>query len=141
MLEERTRERSPQDWAITENNLGAALHRLGERQEDPRQLQAAIEAYENALRQWTRERVPMTWAMTMANLCSARKLLAEQLDDVDLVRRVLAHFAAVVEVFRDDSHAQYYELLTEQVALTRKLEQKLRGQESSKDMEHAHLSS
>jgi hypothetical protein len=82
----------------------------------------------------------MTWAMTMANLCSARKILAEQLGDVELVRRVLSDFAAVADVFRDASHAQYYELVTEQVALTRKLEQKLRGQEPSKDIEHPHLS-
>lgn len=71
----------------------------------------------------------MTWAMTMANLCSARKILAEQLGDVDLVRRVLADYATVADVFRAASHARYYELLTEQVALTRKLEQKLLGQE------------
>jgi tetratricopeptide (TPR) repeat protein len=140
-LSERTRERVPHEWAMTQNNLGAALHRLGERQEDPRPLEAAIQAHENALEEWTREGAPMTWAMTMANLCSARKILAEQLGDVDLVRRVLSDFTAVADVFRDASHAQYYELVTEQVALTRKLEQKLRGQQPSKDIEHPHLSS
>ena len=125
-LSERTRERVPDDWAMTQNNLGAALHRLGERLGESRQLEAAIEAYESALGEWTRERVPMTWAMTMANLCSARKRLAEQLSDVELVGMVLSGFSDVADVFRDASHAQYYELVTEQLALTRKLEERLR---------------
>ena len=67
----------------------------------------------------------MTWAMTMANLCAVRKALAKQLGDVELTRRVLTGFGAVAEVFREASHAHYYELIVEQVALTRKLEQNL----------------
>lgn len=124
-LAARTRERVPQDWAMTQNNLGAALHKIGERQDDTQSLEAAIQAYENALEEWTRERAPMNWAMTMANLCAARKVLAEQLNSVDLIHRVLTDYRAVAEVFRYASHAQYYELVTEQVALTQKLEQKL----------------
>jgi hypothetical protein len=31
-LEERTRERVPLDWAMTQNNLGSALRSLGERE-------------------------------------------------------------------------------------------------------------
>jgi hypothetical protein len=41
------------------------------------------------------------------------------------VRRALADFAAVGQVFRSASHAQYYELVVEQVALLRKLEQRI----------------
>src|SRR5690242_21327641 len=33
-LEERTRERVPLDWAITQSNLGKALQILGERERD-----------------------------------------------------------------------------------------------------------
>ncbi|MCO6411837.1 MAG: tetratricopeptide repeat protein [Thiogranum sp.] len=124
-LSERVRERVPQDWAMTQNNLGAALHKLGEREEDVQHLEAAIEAYDNALREWTRERAPAAWAMTLANQAAARKALAELSGDVDLVRAALSDFAAVGEVFRNASHAQYYELVVEQVALLRKLEQQL----------------
>jgi len=53
---------------------------------------------------------------------------------------VLSDFAAVANVFRDASHARHFELVTEQVVLTRKPEQKLLGQEPSKDIEHPHLS-
>jgi tetratricopeptide (TPR) repeat protein len=124
-LSRRTREQVPRDWAMTQNNLGAALHRLGERQGDARHLEAAIEAYENALKEWTVDRDPVTWAMTLANQAAACKALAQLSGDVDLVRRALADFAAVGQVFRNASHAQYYELVVEQVALLRKLEQQL----------------
>ncbi len=120
-----TRALVPQTWAMTQNNLGAALYKLGERQHDVQALEAAADAYENALEEWTRERAPMAWAMTMANLCATRKLLAEQLGDIELVHSVLTDYAGVADVFRHASHAQYYELVTEQVALTRKLEQVL----------------
>lgn len=121
-LAERTRSIVPQAWAMTQNNLGAALHKLGERQHDAQPLEMAVLAYENALEEWTRERAPMTWAMTLANLGATRKALAELVGDVEIARRALTDFRAVAEVFRDASHAQYYELVTEQVALTQKLE-------------------
>ncbi|HQU16293.1 MAG: tetratricopeptide repeat protein [Gammaproteobacteria bacterium] len=129
-LAEGTRARVPKVWALTQNNLGAALHKLGEREQDAQALEAAVESYESALEEWTRERAPMSWAMTMANLCAARKALAEQLRDVELVRRVLTDFGAVAEVFREASHARYYELVVEQVALTRKLERELLSNET-----------
>lgn len=124
-LAERTRASVPQAWAMTQNNLGAALHKLGERQHDAQPLEAAIHAYENALEEWTRERAPMTWAMTLANLCATRKALAQLVGDVEIARRALTDFRAIAEVFREASHAHYYELVTEQVALTQKLEQAL----------------
>lgn len=132
-LAERTRDRVPQAWAMTQNNLGAALHKLGERQHDAHPLEAAIHAYENALEVWTREHAPQSWAMTLANLGAARKTLAQLVGDVEIARRALADFGAVAQVFRDASHAQYYELVTEQMALTRKLEHALLSGTSAHD--------
>ena len=124
-LSERSRERVPQEWAMTQNNLGAALHKLGEREQNMQHLAAAIDAYEDALREWTRERAPANWAMTLANQAAARKTLAELSGDTDLVRTALSDFALVGGMFRTASHAQYYELIVEQVAKLRKLEQRI----------------
>jgi tetratricopeptide (TPR) repeat protein len=124
-LSERTRERVPYDWAMTQNNLGAALHKLGSREELPQYLHAAIEAYQQSLNELTRERGLLTWAMTMANLAAARKALAELTCDVDHVHAALSDFQTVGSVFREASHAQYYELVTEQIALLRKLEKRI----------------
>ncbi len=43
-LEERTRERAPLDWAMTQNNLGAALKALGDRENGTELLRQAAEA-------------------------------------------------------------------------------------------------
>ena len=76
-LEERTRERVPLDWAMTQNNLGNALWTLGERESGTARLEEAVAAYRAALEEWTRERVPLDWAMTQNNLgnalCDARR--------------------------------------------------------------------
>jgi hypothetical protein len=49
-LEERTRERVPLDWAMTQNNLGNALLRLGERGRDSGQLCNALQVHVDAWR-------------------------------------------------------------------------------------------
>jgi tetratricopeptide (TPR) repeat protein len=51
-----TRERAPLDWAMTQNNLGTALRRLGERESGAERLLEAVEAYRAAIEEWTRER-------------------------------------------------------------------------------------
>ncbi len=70
-LEERTRERVPLDWAMTQNNLGTALRTLGERESGTARLEEAVAAYRAALQEWTRERVPLDWATTQNNLGNA----------------------------------------------------------------------
>ena len=70
-LQERTRERVPLDWAMTQNNLGIALQRLGERESGTARLEEAVAAYRAALEEWTRERVPLEWATTQLDLGNA----------------------------------------------------------------------
>jgi tetratricopeptide (TPR) repeat protein len=47
-LEERTQDRVPLDWAMTQNNLGTALWTLGERNKDRIILEQAKESIQNA---------------------------------------------------------------------------------------------
>ena len=61
-LKERTRARVPLDWAMTQNNLGAALGTLGERESGTARLEEAVAAYRAALEEYTRARVPLDWA-------------------------------------------------------------------------------
>ncbi|KOP26270.1 hypothetical protein AMR41_11260, partial [Hapalosiphon sp. MRB220] len=62
-----TREAFPQDWAMTQNNLGTAYgdRILGERANN---LESAIAAFESALEVRTREAFPQDWATTQNNL-------------------------------------------------------------------------
>jgi hypothetical protein len=53
----------PLEWAMTQNNLGLALWRLGERERGTDRLEEAVLAYREALKEFTRERLPLDWAM------------------------------------------------------------------------------
>jgi hypothetical protein len=48
-LEEQTRDRIPLGWAVTQNGLGDALRRLGDREHDPARLEEAVVAYNSAI--------------------------------------------------------------------------------------------
>ena len=70
-LEIYTREHLPQDWAVTQNNLGVALRAHADRTEGPKGtelLAQAVSAYRSALEVRTREQLPQDWAMTQNNL-------------------------------------------------------------------------
>jgi tetratricopeptide (TPR) repeat protein len=73
-LQVYTREHLPQDWAMTQNNLGAALSLLGDRTggaEGAKLLAEAVAAYRQALLVRTHEHLPQQWAMTQNNLGNA----------------------------------------------------------------------
>lgn len=99
---------------MTQNNLGAALQTLGQRQENPRLLEEAIAAYENALLEITRKRTAMGWAMTLGNLGAVRMQLADMTKNVDTAHLALNDFDELVTYFQEASHSQYMELGEEQ---------------------------
>ncbi len=101
-LEERTRERAPLDWAMTQNNLGNALEELGTREKGTARLEEAVAAYRAALQEWTRDRVPLDWARTQTNLGTALRALGErESGTARLEEAVAAHRAALQERTRD----------------------------------------
>ena len=68
----------PLKWALTQNNLGVALFRLGERESGTARLTEAVAAYHAALEERTRDRVPLDWAATQNNLGLALATLGER---------------------------------------------------------------
>jgi tetratricopeptide (TPR) repeat protein len=68
----------PLQWATTQNNLGTALLRLGERESGTVRLEEAVEAYRNALQERTRERMPLDWAGMQNNLGITLQTLGER---------------------------------------------------------------
>lgn len=70
-LEDLTRKDLPQDWAMTQENLGNVLATLGERlegAEGSEKLEEAVSAFKSALEVRTRKDLPQKWAMTQENL-------------------------------------------------------------------------
>ena len=70
-LEERTRARTPLQWALTQTNLGNALAILGDREKGTARLEEAVAAYQAALEEVTQERVPRFYELTQRNLATA----------------------------------------------------------------------
>jgi hypothetical protein len=77
-LEIRTCEAMPTDWAMTQNNLGAVLCSLAERESGTVRLEEAVAACRAALEVYAREVVPTNWATTQNNLAKALKILGER---------------------------------------------------------------
>jgi tetratricopeptide (TPR) repeat protein len=99
VLFEWTRERVPLDWAATEDHLGAALARLGERERGTVWLEKAVEAFRAALEEYTRERVPFYWATTQSNLSSALLRLGERESGTERLEEAIAACRASLEVW------------------------------------------
>jgi tetratricopeptide (TPR) repeat protein len=102
LLEMTPRERVPLVWAATQNNLGTALSRIGERQSGTTKLEEAVVAYREALKELTRERVPPDWAVAQNNLGAALYLLGErESGTAKLEEAVVAYREALKERTRE----------------------------------------
>jgi tetratricopeptide (TPR) repeat protein len=87
---------------MTQNNLGLALWRLGERESGTAKLEEAVVAYHEALKEQTRERVPLDWAMTQTNLGTTLQSLGErQSGTAKLEEAVIAYREALKEWTRE----------------------------------------
>jgi tetratricopeptide (TPR) repeat protein len=96
-LEERTRERVPLDWAMTQMNLGNALATLGARESGTKRLEEAVAALRAALEEQTRERVPLNWAMTQNNLGIALSTLGARESGTQRLEEAVAAYRAALE--------------------------------------------
>ena len=98
------REKSPQDWAATQHDLGTALWDLGTRgggEEGRKLLGEAVAACRGALEVYTKADLPQGWAATQNNLSLALWHLGSQLEgkeglntqreSVDLLRAMVSY--------------------------------------------------
>ena len=97
----------PLQWATTQNNLGSALRRLGERESGTARLEEAVEAFRAALQERTRERVPLQWARTQNNLGNALWGLGERTTDDAKLREARTAISVAFEVFMQAGQEQY----------------------------------
>ena len=95
---------------MTQNNLGIALKRLGERESGIEKFEQAVVAFREASHEKTRARVPLDWAMTQNNLgaalwrLGAKESGTERLEQaVDILR------AALLEYTRERTPLQWAE--------------------------------
>jgi tetratricopeptide (TPR) repeat protein len=74
----RSRGAFPQDWAMTQMRLGAALQTLSECGGGTDLLEDAAAAYRSALQEFTRASAPQLWAMTQMSLGTALFRIGEK---------------------------------------------------------------
>jgi tetratricopeptide (TPR) repeat protein len=77
-LEERRRDVTPLDWAMTQNALGTVLTMLGERQGGTGRLLQALNSYDGALSVFMDSSATYCQEMCMANRARAAALLAKR---------------------------------------------------------------
>jgi len=90
---------SPQDWAMTQNNLGNAYSRFptGDRGDNQRR---AIECYEAALRVWNERDFPQDWARLQTNLGTVYRRLPVG-NHADNLRRAIECYEAALRVLSE----------------------------------------
>jgi tetratricopeptide (TPR) repeat protein len=87
---------------MTQNNLGNAFKRLGERESGTAHLTEAVAAYRAALEEQTRDRVPLAWAAMQNNLGTTLTTLGDrESGTTQLTEAVAAYRAALEEQTRD----------------------------------------
>ena len=92
----------PLDWAATQNSLGNALQRLGERESGTARLEEAVDAYRAALQEYTRDRVPFQWAATQNNLANALQRLGERESRAARLEEAVAAYRAALQEYTRD---------------------------------------
>ena len=85
------------------NNRAAALHHLGETEENPERLEEAIRSYEKALTVSMEQQLPIHLAvLCRVNKTTAQNVLSELTNDTGLAEEVADEFEVIIECF---SHA------------------------------------
>jgi tetratricopeptide (TPR) repeat protein len=98
VLEQDTRDRVPWiPWAMTQNNLGAALQTLGEREGSTDRLDGAVAAYHAVLEEYTRDRAPLQWALTQMNLGNVLQTLGEREGSTARLENAIAAYREGIE--------------------------------------------
>jgi tetratricopeptide (TPR) repeat protein len=104
-LEVRTEADLPQDWAVTQMELGTALKVQGEHNREGRAaelLGQSVQAYQSALRVRTKSSFPQLWARTQVNLGStllAQAMRSSSGNAVPLTQQAEDAYRSALEVF------------------------------------------
>ncbi|MBD2495467.1 CHAT domain-containing protein [Nostoc sp. FACHB-280] len=106
----------PQEWAMTQNNLGIAYSERikGKKAEN---IEIAIAAFTAALTVCTRERLPQQWAMTQHHLAAAyySRIVGDRADNIE---NAIAASNAALTVYTREALPQYWAMAQNHLAMT-----------------------
>jgi tetratricopeptide (TPR) repeat protein len=115
----------PLDWAMTQNNLGNALSRLGEWESGTARLEEAVAAYRAALEERTRERVPLDWAASRGNQGVTLMLIADRTNSLVVAETAVRQIETAYETLRSGGHEQWAAYFEAQLAKARSIRDRL----------------
>ncbi|MGH7945618.1 MAG: tetratricopeptide repeat protein [Opitutaceae bacterium] len=103
LLNARSRQTGPLDWAMTQNNLGNALVSLGKRENGIAKLLDAVAAYGGALEEYDASNAPLEWAMVQNNLGHAFEIMAPREGGIKRLEQAVAMYRGALTKFSPDT--------------------------------------
>lgn len=88
-LTDADRQRSPLEWAQTQNHLGNILAAQGQQFRDEALYRKAIAAFTSALEVLSQEATPSDWAITQGNLGTAAQAVGRQENDAKSLKQAV----------------------------------------------------
>jgi tetratricopeptide (TPR) repeat protein len=115
-------EDDPVDRSMANNNRGAVLQHMAEREENAERMEEAIRAYEQSLLIWDEQLLPKHIAtMVMANRSTARTTLAELTNDGAIAQQAADELILVTEIFSEACDAKCLKHCREQLKKAQQL--------------------
>ncbi|MDJ1185256.1 tetratricopeptide repeat protein [Roseofilum casamattae] len=102
------REKNPELWAQTQNNLGAAYWDLGKVANTAENLEKAIAAYQEALRFYTPQEYPQYYAGTQNNLGTAYSDLGKLANTAENLDKAIAAYREALRFYTPQEYPQDY---------------------------------
>ena len=103
-----TFDRFPSDYAMVQNNLGAAYQTLAGVEDKANNCEKAIQAYQQALKVRTLDQFPMDYAMTQNNLGNAYQTVAEVEDKANNSKKAIQTYQQALNVYTLDQFPIQY---------------------------------
>jgi hypothetical protein len=100
---------------MTQNNMGFAFYKLGEREHGTKSLEQAMNAYKLAIKIRTRERFPLDWAMTQNNMGLVLFLWGVRQNDLEKLKTALACIEGAQKVYLEAGDSQHKEYFFEKI--------------------------
>jgi tetratricopeptide (TPR) repeat protein len=93
---------------------------LGAREPDTENLQSAVAACQDALKEYTRERIPLDWAMAQYNLGNALQFFGERESNTENVKRAVTSFQDALRKFRRERVPLQWAMAQSSLGITRR---------------------
>jgi tetratricopeptide (TPR) repeat protein len=101
-LTDELRQRSPLQWAQTQNHLGNVLAAQGQQHRDETLYAKAIAAFESALEVLDQEETPADWAATQYNLATAAQAVGRQESNSKYLKQATDAYTNALLVWTQD---------------------------------------